>query len=413
MARSLNNAFGEYGAILDDSRVAQFLASRSWTIQSDLGYAQIWSEPGAEGDSVARVLLPRNTSLDDYELRLNQAISRISETYDWRPSDLAEQIAAVRADLFFVRVDQHMADGTIPLRQATHLLDSIDDMIRSAAITADNPYASGRGRTSATVNNFLNDDVRMGHTKHGSFIITVAARLDGERVDTQTASPKSDARAGETSEESKPVGFTRQVMTTLARGLFATKQVAESQEGAPALEEAMASGMRLPLVKALQSMGAGDGLRSIDLSFEWAPIEAQREAVPNKIQIPRETILLLEGVEARLAREEPPREVTLTGPVVELRRGERSNDDDAATGEIVVRADVDGSWKRVTIELSGDDYDVAIAAHREQLPFTVSGVLEKVKRSWELTSRIKVDKSFIEFRQQHRGEVPVETSESD
>lgn len=124
MARSLTEELGEYAAVLDDSRVAQFLASKNWTIQSNLGYAQAWSEPGEEGQQVARILLPRNTQLDDYNLRLQQAITRISDTYDWRISDLAEQIAAVRADLFFVRINQHMADGTIPLRQATGLLDN-------------------------------------------------------------------------------------------------------------------------------------------------------------------------------------------------------------------------------------------------------------------------------------------------
>jgi hypothetical protein len=399
VARSLTEELGEYAAVLDDSRVAQFLASKNWTIQSNLGYAQVWSEPGEEGQQVARILLPRNTQLDDYNLRLQQAITRISDTYDWRISDLAEQIAAVRADLFFVRIDQHMADGTIPLRQATGLLDSIDDMIRSAAITADNPLASGRGRTSATVNDFLNDDVRMGHTKHGSFIITVAARLDDASAELDT----SQTLVGRSQGDDRPVSFTRQVMTTLARGLSVTKQIAESSPNAPALEDAMNAGMRLPMIKALRSMGNNEGLRSIDLSFEWAPIEPQREKVDSEIKLSRETVLLLDKVEDRLVREEPPREVTLTGPVVELRRGERAGGDDAERGEIVVRADVDGSWKRVTVELSGVDYDDAIAAHRQQLPFVVSGVLEKVKRSWALTSRVKVDRSFLEFREQRDG----------
>lgn len=272
-------------------------------------------------------------------------------------------------------------------------------MIRSAAITADNLLASGRGRTSATVNDFLNDDVRMGHTKHGSFIITVAARLDDASAELDT----SQTSVGRSQSDDRPISFTRQVMTTLARGLSVTKQIAESSPNAPALEAAMNAGMRLPMIKALRSMGNNEGVRSIDLSFEWAPIEPQREKVDSEIKLSRETVLLLDKVEDRLVREEPPREVTLTGPVVELRRGERVGGDDAERGEIVVRADVDGVWKRVTVELSGVDYDDAIAAHRQQLPFVVSGVLEKVKRSWALTSRVKVDRSFLEFREQRDG----------
>lgn len=408
MASSLVHEFGEYGAVLDDSRVAQFLATRNWTIQSNLGYAQVWTEPGARDQRVARVLLPRDRSLEDYNQRLVQALDRISHTYDWSISRLAEQIAAVRADLFFVRIDQHMKDGTIPLRQATGLLDNIDDMIRSAAITTDNPYATGKGRARASVNEFLNEDVRMGHTKQGSFIITVAARLS----DT---TPKADAEAAESSSvesaEPHPVAFARQVMTTLARGLYATKQVAESHSDAPDLEKAIHSGMRLPMVKALQSMGSSEGLKSLDLSFEWAPVEPQDKTVISKIDMPRETVTLLDRVETKLKRVEPKREVTLTGPVVELRRGEHASDDDESAGEVVVRADVDGTWKRVSMELSGKDYDVAIAAHRSRLPFTVSGVLEKVKRSWVLTSQVKVDNSFLEFRQKSSLEKPAQSTD--
>lgn len=396
MAAAMIRDVGSYGGVLDGARVAQFLATQNWTVQSDLGYAQVWSEPGAVDKSVQRILVPKDSKLDDYELRLSQALTRISDTYAWTLADLAEQIAAVSADLFFVRVDQHMADGTIPLRQATTLLESIDDMIRSAALTTANPRSTGRGRIPALVNNFLNDDVRMGHTKRGSFIITVAARLDTPA--DLTPSHRREP-AVENAEVRKPVSFTRQVMTTLARTLEVTKQVAESSSYSPDFEKAMEAGMRLPLVKALQSMGSGEGLRSLDMSFEWAPIEPQNEIVSSKIDMTRETVLLLENVSDRLVRKDPPKQITINGPVVELRRGvdAGSEGDGEGAGEVVLRADIDGSWRKVGVTLSGADYDSAIEAHREKFPLTVSGVLEKSGRSWVLTGP-HLDMSFIEFR---------------
>lgn len=145
--------------------MAQFLATRNWTIQRDREFDQVWSlEPGGGGRPVT-VLLPREPSFVDYDRRLHEAITSISRAYGYSLSDLVEQVAAIRADLFFIRVDQSMTDGTIPLRQATALLDSIDQMIRVAAISAHNPQASGRGRVPDYVNEFLNDDVRMGHPR--------------------------------------------------------------------------------------------------------------------------------------------------------------------------------------------------------------------------------------------------------
>lgn len=389
MASSPIEEAGHFAEFVDASRLTQFLATQSWSVQNDLGYAQIWSEPGLVDENVRRILIPRDSDLDDYEVRLAQALVRISDTYDWSLEHLAEQVASVSADLFFVRVDQPMRDGTIPLRQASALLENIDDMVRSAALTAVNPTSSGRGRVPNTVNDFLNDDVRMGHTKRGSFIITVAARIDDALTD-YVAPANYDL-------DEKAPSFTRQVMTTLARSLEVTKQVAESSYLAPNLDEAFEAGMRLPMVKALRSMGSGEGLRSLDMSFEWAPIETQKETVSSKIEISRETVELLDVVTERLERKEPPKRVTILGSVVELRRGADGGTSPDGGGDVVVRADVDGYWRKVAVSLSGLDYDIAIEAHREHFPLTIDGVLDKPGRSWVLQDPT-LDRSFYDFR---------------
>jgi len=388
----LSDAFGQYADVLDSERIAQFLGTQSWTMQSDLGYAQVWTEPGAAGASVARILLPIDRALDDYSKRLEQAVDRIGGVFDWRLPDLVEQIVASRADLFFVRVDQHMMDGTIPLRQASMLLENIDDMVRSAALTANNAGSTGKGRVPSVVNDFLNDDVRMGHTKHGSFIITVTARLDEPLEVLDRAE--------------QPPSFTRQVMTTLARSLEMTKQVAEASAYAPGIGEAMEAGMRLPLVRALRSMGSGEGLQSLDLSFKWAPTERVQVAVPDRVEMSREVLELLPAVEARLAVREEPQMVTLTGPVVELKRSEEPGQEEDF-GDVVVRADVDGKWRRVSVSLSGAEHQVAIVAYQQKLPFTVSGLLEKVGRSWSLTDDVRVDRTYIDFHQAQQAMGPV------
>jgi hypothetical protein len=388
----------EYGEILTDSHVAQFLASRNWVCQVDRGFDQVWSEPGSEGDTVSRVLLPRDKSFVDYNRRLVEALTRIGQVYDWRLSHLAEQVSAVHADLFFLRVDQSMSDGTIPLRQASKLLESIDDMIRSAAMTVMSPSSSGRGRVPNRVNNFLNDDVRMGHTKHGSFIITVAARLDEpEGETTQYGGEPGSVPIQQDKVADLVPSFTRQVMTTLARSLDVTQRFTARGDDFLSFDAAVEQGLRLPMVQALRSIGQSEGLRKLDMSFEWAPLEPVRVEVPSQVSITRPIIELLPEVEARLVRVIPAQDVILTGPVVELKRGDEIPVEEDE-GEIVVRADVDGAWRRVTVPLAGVDYDWAIRAHRKRLPFTVSGVLEKRGRLWILTGEIAVDHSYLEHQ---------------
>jgi hypothetical protein len=378
----------EYGEVLTDANVVQFLAANNWTRHSSRGYDEVWIEPGSEGQRVAAVLVPREKRLADYSRRLREALADIARVYDWGLGQLAEQVAAIHADLFFVRVDQYSQDGTIPFRQAAALLEGIDDLIRASALTAWNPLGSGKGRTPGIVQDFLEQDLRMGHTKKGSFIITVAARLDEPAP--------SVANIG--SDEPVP-SFSRQVMTTLARSLDVTRRHLVQGDDFIDLEGAAKEGLRLPLVDALQRMGDGKALSSLDLSFEWAQSEPQREVAPARVVLERDVLAELPNLRARLKRKQPVEQVTVIGPVTELKRGDEPVQDAEDAGEIVVRGEVNQRTRRVTVPLSGVDYDWAIRAHRERLPFTVAGKLVvKGGNQYRLEEPIEVDRSFLEFR---------------
>jgi hypothetical protein len=379
----------EYSEVLNDRNLAQFLGIQKWTPVIDRTFDQTWVQQGAVGERVASVLLPRDTTFVDYSKRLREAVDTIAQVYGWSLSGLAEQVAAVHADLFFVRVSQDMSDGTIPLRQASALLDGIDQMIRTAALVAYRSDHTGRGgRMPDLVKHFMADDVRMGHTKKGSFIITVAARLDDAPLPP----------AAEDSDDPAPTdyapSFTRQVMTTLSRGLDVTRRHAARGDDFVELQSAVESGLRLPLVEALREMGEAEGLQSLDMSFEWAGIEPQRADVPDHIQLTRAVIEQLPELERRLTQVAEPQNETIIGPVLELKRLEDSDEEES--GAIVMRADVHGKSLKVTVPLAAVDYDLAIRAHRAKVPFTVSGVLSKEGRSWELVRDISVDREFLD-----------------
>jgi hypothetical protein len=385
VASVMRNAFREYSDVLTDANVAQFLATKRWSIQRDRDFDQIWVSSSSSLKSSSVLQLPRDSGLMDYSRRMVEVLETLCEAYGWTPSEVANQVALARADLFFVRVDQHMSDGTIPLRQASTLLDSIDQMIRSSAISAYSPTSSGRGRMPGAVNDFLTDDVRMGHTKKGSFIITVAARLDDLDL-ANLQDPPPDAKPS----------FTRQVMTNLNRSLIATKkQVQGSDASKPTLSEAVDGGLKLPVIQALENMSDAEGLRNLDMSFEWAASEHVDSGVQDRVLLSKSELSALPGIRERMTKRWEPQLETVVGPVVELRRSETPSQDKEDL-EIVMRADVDGRLVKVAVPLSGTDYDWAIRAHRAKLPFTVTGVLGKKGNSWRLTDSIEVDREFLE-----------------
>ncbi len=378
----------EYDEILTPANLAQFLATRNWTKKIDRHFDQVWMLEESAAHRAVSVLLPREPSFIDYNKRLREAISAIIETYDLDLSELAEKVASVHADLFFGRIDQSMRDGTIPLRQASSLLESIDQMIRAAALSAHNPQSSGRGRIPDYVNEFLSDDIRMGHTKKGSFVITVAARID----DTVPDVPQTNAPAQPDQETSS---FTRRVMTTLARSLDVTRRFAAQPSSFADVDEAMDQGLRLQIVQALQEMSVSEGLRSLDLSFEWAATEPQHIPVPNHITIDRNIIAELPEVEKNLIRRTEPERVTLVGLVKELKLEEDGDLPGDQSGDAIVHAEVGNRTRRVAIPLSGVDWQLAISAFGARVPLVATGDLGKRGNTWRLNEPIELDRSYL------------------
>lgn len=373
-----------YGDILTPANVAQFLATRDWVCRTDRQVDQVWVLDAGQGARPVSVLLPRQPSFIDYPKRLREAIETIAVTYDLGLPELAQQIASIRADLFFLRVDQGPDDGTIPLRQASSLLESIDQMIRAAALSAHNPQSTGRGRVPDTVNEFLNEDVRMGHTKKGSFIITVAARIGEDEIVEEDV-------------DAVP-SFARRTMTTLARSLDVTRRYAAGKDRFEGIADAVDQGLKLQVVQALQEIGNGNGIRSLDLSFEWASVEPQHAAVPTHVSLDRALIDELPAIERRLVRRAEPERVTIVGPVKELKRSDDGAEviDDVG-GEVVVHAEIGGRMRRVTVPLTAADMSLAITAFRDRLPFTASGEIVKRGNTWRLAEPVQVDRSFLEF----------------
>lgn len=401
MGSSLDR-FADYVDILQPHNVAEYLATQEWACLADKPFGQLWALPNQPKGKISSVLLPKDPTSADYDRRISESLLLLTDILGVSASELAEAVSTVHADLFFVRVDQSMQDGTIPLRQATQLLENIDQMIKSAAIAAFNPIHSGRGKIPGVVNDFLNDDVRMGHTKRGSFIITVAARHD-HLLRTPWLRPP-----GPTPSFDKPeieTTYTRKVMTTLSTALDATRRHVNKGNDFLDLEQAVHAGVRLPLVEALSDMGSTKGLRKLDMSFNWSQSQPLPDLkVPSEVFFDPDSLAELDKVSARLRREIVPQNETIVGQVTELRRGEQY-DPSTESGEVVLRADVDGGLRNVRVELSGRDYDWAIHAHRERLPFTVSGTLGKKGRSWTLSGNVVADTSFLEHRRMAAGNI--------
>lgn len=416
------HSLSDFAEVLTPRSLSQFLGTQSWALHSERTFMETWvHDPGA-GHRLDYVHIPTDFTDVDFDKRLYEATTEIASVFDWSISELAEKVAAIHADLFFVRVTQASADGTIPLHRASELIDSIEKMVRTAAIITSNPQASGKGRKSERVKTFLENDLRMGHTKRGSFIITIAARLDEGSIGTNsgTDSPAHDALQASKPEPDQPptdaataaapvtsgpgdsdsgpqLDFSRRVMTTLSRGLDATRRHLDDSDDFLEFAEARSDGMTSQLVEAIEEIADGFGGNEVDMSFNWTPSVPQDEPVVDRVVFSRRAIDKIPAVVERFNRAEvEPLRETIVGPVIALSRDITTLV--AETGDVTIQADVQGSVKRVGVTLSGHDYNWAIYAHRNKYPFTVTGLLGKKGRSWHLIEPIETDTRFLKER---------------
>ncbi len=370
----------EIASTLSPPAVSQYLATHEWELETrDRDVKEIWKLPG-DGGVRGRIMLPLATDFVDFPRRFGETLQALATIYNWDPAVLAERIAAARADLLFVRLDQEMVDATIPFRQAEKTLQALFTMMRAAATTADDPTHSHRGRRSAIVTNFLEEDIRLGHTQRGSFVFTVVTRLGDPPLENEAnvATP-----------------FPRRVMTTLATGLRSTRQLALTWDEA-ALDHAGQLGLSAALVESLQDLTQPQALRTLDLSFDWAASAPPPEVGISRIVVDRNAMAGLPRVRERLVRrEEPSAHQALLGTVRTLNRDDLG-DGDSETTSIVLSTHVDGRPRKVHVPLAGQEYEWAIRAHRSRQPIVVSGDLIFERGAWWLTGAIAVDPSFID-----------------
>lgn len=384
MNRSILDSYRDIASALTPLAVSQFLASHDWELEHQQpDVRQVWRYGSGHLSTAPRVMIPLATDFADFMPRFVDALESLGHIHDWDAGQLLEHVIATRADLFFVRLDQGMIDGTIPFQQAERTLQAIYKMMRAAATTTADPHHSHKGRRPAAVGEFLDEDVRLGHTKRGSFVFTVVTRL-GDPGAQAIGSP-----------ERPTIAFPRRVMETLARGLETTKRLTQSWDQ-EALEFPSGLGLSAGLIESLEDMSQPEHLRSLDLSFQWAAAERRPDVGLATIVLDRDVIDELPRVRERLVRrEEPTRRETLVGLVKSLTRDDAasSNDESAI---ITVAAEVNGKTLRIQVPLAGENHGWAIMAYRRQLPFTVTGDLSYERRAWRLTGDIEVDSSFLQ-----------------
>lgn len=421
------------GADIGPAQIKAYLMSSGWRlIRADSGSASELWEAETGGPRRTQVVVPTDSTYVDFPRRLSDSLQRLCEIYDWSLGQLIQSVQSIRSDLLYIRADQLTRFDSIPLKQAENLIAGTLQMLQSAAWSTLSPRASLSGRKPDAVKQFLDDDLRMGHTRRGSFILTILARVDDEPVEVEdegdeeapnsldspardveeareiavatepTLSVISDTpdRVVQSREETRFIlpPFQRRVMSTLALGLEETKSLTEASDASHRLESAVARGVSAQLCDSLTKMTSFEGLRSLGMSFQWAPLPFFDPPTISEVSINRDNIGELEGLRERLkAREKrPDARVTIYGRVVRLERNEsgeaRPGGSQGEAEAVVTVLGVEGkkTRRRVKVEVSGAHHQIAIRSYDQQRPISVTGELRREGQGYWLRGDVAI-----------------------
>lgn len=378
--------------------VASYLGVAGWELESADAASQVWTL--REGSRTrAEVFLPLDNTYADFKRRFDITLKRLRRVYDWDSFQLATSVLGARSDLLFIRADQEIQFDSIPLKQAEQLVVGASHLMTAAAwATVDNRPAPG-GHKPEQIRRFIEDDVRMGHTQRGSFVLTIITRLDelelseaaqqgaGSPDDGETRRRPPSASDDATTTQYAP--FQRRVTSTLANGLNETSRLVNSSRS-PELNTAVDAGVNALLCDSIQEMGQFAGLRALDLSFQWAPADTRSRPEIERVLFQKEKFADIRSISDRLKERSEVARIEILGRVTRLERPEGSHDENEILATI--RGKFEKNRERVfQAVLEGGAKDLAIRAFREHLPVIVAGNVDLSQQRLKFSGRVHME----------------------
>jgi hypothetical protein len=355
------------------SDVTSYLRSRGWI---EDGSPAASSATFIQND--VEIAVPLTTELRDFPLRISDALRTLELIEQRSQTEILLDISLTSDDVIRVRIsDVDARDGTLSLERASRVVAKTYDLLLAAACAAIDPKLYYPSRKPQKAMEYMRN-IRMGQTEHGSFVVTALSRVSPELM------PAHEATA-----LGIPEPFERQVTQRLAHALAAASSAAVdaiATADVAQFEKAVEEGVSANLCESVASLGSFDGQwRNVEIGMSWARSRPMPGTSSTRFLVTADMAQVLHET-ARLFRSRAPRDdFEVRGPVVRLNRGPED-----PIGEVTIAGVIDEETRSVFVTLTGHEYELAVRAHQERLPISVTGVLQKQGRRNTLLSPTSV-----------------------
>ncbi len=320
------------------------------------------------GEGRPELVIPRTSQLADYASVVSKLIALYARAADVDDIALYRDLVGADHDVIRVRAVGAEDDGSVAIDAGVDIVAQSRDMLLAAACSAHSPQRHYRAGANKEAIDYMRR-VRLGQTERGSFVVTLLA----------PASPQLQMANLQLWPDIDDEPYERKVTRMLVDGLRASKSAAEAATAGPgssAFDPLVGRGMSANLCEAVAGLiEQSDGL---DISLTWArtrPVPQPR----NKVTFARgDAMILREVARTFRSRESRPDQVLLA--YVRVLTRERAD----ADGTVTLQTLIDGKQQSVKVELSREDYELAMKAHAGKDAVVAKGDLARVGQRWWL-----------------------------
>jgi hypothetical protein len=329
--------------------------------------AQVWAN-SAHPDR--ELVIPIIETASDYDRRMQAAFHELADVESRGADQIHESMRLVFSDVTDLRAASDGIDDTIPLESGYELFMSARRVVVAAAAATIRRQSHYHGSIPARARNHANH-VRLGHTRKGSYIVPIIS----------TARPPKPPAADEDFHldmEVEETLFDRRVTQTLARSLDTLHEIVVQREPSPSnadVLDAVGEGVSYELSKAVWDVLRTDAVDDLGISFNWALGATRPSDAVESVGFPREAADRLEAVTGKLKTVPKTREDVIYGVIEDLHESL-----DQLDSRIGVKAVIDGRLRHVWLDLTHDDYEIALRCHAEKRRIIARGVITTAPR---------------------------------
>lgn len=283
-------------ATLESSSLVAYLEGAGWQItktnrdaKGDKSSLWVWSK---QSDEEYEILLPLRPELGDYRLRLREAIETLSIAEGRSQLDIVAELTTSSADIVRIYVRSvGVSDSTIAMGDGVRLILNIQKMMNAVACSTIEPRFFYPRRKPTQVVNYMKDNVRLGQSGQGSYVVTVVSRLPPIR---------SFVNRGQQREiESEEDSFERKVLITLVEAISTTLTASKRATATDDLNgfiENVSHGISANFCAALADMLSSDKSeqRELIITISWSRSRSRptisRSSVEQRFQLPNSSV---------------------------------------------------------------------------------------------------------------------------